>query len=74
MYTVHAEMDSVSGASRFRVIVLYGDGRIRPLPPQFRNEDSVEAYLKRWNPELSDKRVEYLQLLTEARRLNESAV
>jgi hypothetical protein len=67
-YTVHPETDPLSGECLFRVVVLHANGRIKSLPPRFRDENSLETYLTRWNPELAGKRVEYLQLIAEAQR------
>ena len=62
-YSVRDDLDPLTGESRLRVVVLYADGRIRALPPRFRDEKALEAYLERWNPELAGKFVDFLEMM-----------
>lgn len=68
-YGVRTEVEPKCGEMRFRIFVLYSDGRIRPLPTEFADEPSLDAYISRWTPELEGKRIEYLQLVVEASRI-----
>jgi hypothetical protein len=64
-YAVRPENDPLSGEPRLRVYVLYADDfRIRALPPRFRDEKSMNAYLERWNPELVGRQIEFEQLVS----------
>jgi hypothetical protein len=63
-YGVREERDPLSGEPRLRVYVLYADDfRIRALPPRFKDEKSMDAYLQRWNPELVGRRIDFDQLI-----------
>jgi hypothetical protein len=73
-YSIRVETDSTSGDFRFRVIVLYSNGRMRPLQPHFSDESSVEDYLSKWTPELSGKRIEYLEMVVEASRCSQAYI
>jgi hypothetical protein len=67
-YSLRAETNSATGGFQFRIVVLYDDGRMRPLEPQFRDEPAIEAYMERWTPELIGKKVELLQMVAEKTR------
>lgn len=67
-YSIRAERDPLTGDLRLKVMVLYGDGHIRPLTPRFCDESTLEAFVERWTPELAGKKVELLQMVAEKTR------
>jgi hypothetical protein len=71
-YCVRSEQDPITGDYRCRIIILYADGRIDTLPPQFRDESALEEYIERWKPNLVGKRTQLLEVVArhrEARRI-----